>query len=114
PVGWAERARGIRFSRDASARVPPSLRRGLRGRTGMAMVGLAALRLGPAYGELAASAVSGRWWRKWMKMLYSATNAGNAFWMMPTESFLPQMKYASVITLPTIDRYQKPIGMTTR
>ncbi len=34
--------------------------------------------------------------------------------MMPTESFLPQMKYASVITLPTTDRYQNPIGITTR
>ena len=49
-----------------------------------------------------------------MITLYTDTNIGNAFCMMPTESFLPQMKYPSVITLPTIDRYQNAIGTVTR
>ena len=36
--------------------------------------------------------VSGLRERRWASTLYTDTNIGKAVWMMPTESFLPQMK----------------------
>src|SRR4030095_14373760 len=44
---------------------------------------------------------------------YSTTNSGNRFDRIPTESFLPNTKYDSSITLPTALMYQNNRGITT-